>query len=415
MLSFLKKLIRKTEPPQGEAVAVDMLESWLAQKLAAARQLAQQQLDAKRPAMREQLGAIASSIAALQHAQLMNPNIPERAKQVMGGNRDAFVRGIEQFVHSLTIPELDGVPAFQQQFRESLQSTLLAVNRPFQVLQEFFSHEAKDVLNRIHEFERQVLELGACRAPIDSLNAVGLAIDALVVARLRKNQAREQSHVARSDLACAEKELAETQSRIRALESSPEHQLLMDLKAKLEQNTVAKRQLRAGISEQFSALEPALKKYEHMTLHHQQLIRDYLANPVETLARDRDLVILHILRAMRKEVEADRIDLKDRRKEKVIAMMDALTPEALSGFLKQYGALTQLQERLIAEADKLDVLHRLAGERKQAESLIAQKADAERRQREAEVSAASDFSSEKTAIVAVAQERLGVALQIVEK
>lgn len=414
MFSFLKKLVKKQDGSAvTEDVPVEQLEPWLASKIASQRAEAQPHFDATIPLLREQLGAIASGVAALQNAALMNPNIPERAKQVMEGNREAFIRGIEQFAHNVKLPTtLDDVPAFHQSFRESLQATLLSLNRPFQVLQEFFAHEAKEILNKVHELEQHVLSLGRHQASLDGLHALGRAIDTLVVAKLRKQQAGEKLKLAISDKTHCEREIIQAQSRISALESGPEHQLLMDLKRNISQNTEAMKQLRATMTEHFSALEPALKKYEHVTLHNQQLIRDYLANPIETLARDRGFVILQVIRSMRKEIEADKIDLKDRKKEKVLETMNVFAPELLSSFLKNYGALKQKQDQLIADADKLPILHQLAQQRKELQQHQERKFTLEQQHRDAEQSIGATLEPEIASVTALAQERLGIALRI---
>jgi hypothetical protein len=375
MFSFLKRL-RKAEQAPLQTVSIAELPKWLEAKIEQQKHAAHQAFEAQLPALREQVGMLGSSIAALQAAELMNPNIPERAKQVMDGNRSAFIRPLEQFIHELTLPaSLDDVPRFQQQVMTAIQLLLPSLNRPFQVLQEFFSNESKDVINGLHLVEKTTLAMAQLRAThqLDALEDARQALVEFNAGQTREQNAKEALANAQRDAQMLDKDIARMQTEIGALEQGHEHQLLLDVKNKLQKTTSALKDVRAKMSEQFSAIEPALKKYERVSLHNPQLIRDYLANPIETLARDRDLVILHVLASMRREVMSESIDLKDRKKEKVLAAMDTLSRETLSEFLKQYSALLQQQNALVSQADQMPVLHKLAFVRKQLQSMQEQK------------------------------------------
>jgi len=410
MFNFLKRLV-KPQVPETQSITIDELPSWLAQQRQARTDAAHKDFETTVTQLREQLGLLGTSISALRSAELLNPNIPERAKQVMEGNREAFLRAVEQ-LYDLRLPlAMDDVPRFQDEFKTTLHELLPAVSRPFQILQEFFANESKDVWNSVHLVEKQALALGNIGKThkLDALTALAAELDTRQKLMLQKTEAAQQILTAEETLTQLAKEHKRAQENILALEQSEDYKRLLAVKEKLQHATSSIKDLRAKLSEQFSALEPALKKYEHMTLHNRQLIRDYLQNPVETLARDRELAILQVIAAMRREVEADRIDLKDRRKEKVLAAMTRLDKDALNGFLKEYGTKLGEQNRLVAEADSLDVLHRISAARKHAQSIEEQRSRVEKTKSEAQLLASQEFSNDK--IAAVLKEHFSLELR----
>ena len=91
------------------------------------------------------------------------------------------------------------------------------------------------------------------------------------------------------------------------------------------------------------------------------------------------MTILHVINSMRKEVEGDRLDLKDKKKEKVLNAMNELNSETLNGFLKSYGNLTLRQTELIRHLDSMEIIHQLASSKKNIQSLNEERAEIQRR------------------------------------
>jgi hypothetical protein len=382
MFSFIKKLLGKSEPAAAavENVARADLARWVEARTQPLREQASRAFTEQSLQLREALDKLNDAVEALRNAQLINPNITEREKQFMAGNREAFIRAAEQFKASVVPPaNQEEVQLFAQTVHTAGRTLLETIPRQFQILQEFFAHEAKDVLKAAETVENQGKAMAqSYEQAFGGVATVRLAIDDLERA-LDARTAQELTAQSRRDqLRQVERELADAQRTLAALEQGTEYAILNQRKQELQTLTDRIKTLRASLSERFSSIEPALKKYEHMTLHNQDVIAGYLKEPVETLARDRDLTILRVIAAMRKELVADRIDLKDRKKEKVLAAMDELTPLLLNDFLKQYGATLRQQNELVRALDAMQVLHQLAAARKKVAALTDEKTRVER-------------------------------------
>lgn len=85
---------------------------------------------------------IMQAVEDLQKAELVNPNISEKEKHFMIGNRSAYIQKVSFFVHSF--PKLD-VDAFLGNGILALSELSKSVQRPYHILQEFFSQESKKV------------------------------------------------------------------------------------------------------------------------------------------------------------------------------------------------------------------------------------------------------------------------------
>jgi len=90
------------------------------------------------------------------------------------------------------------------------------------------------------------------------------------------------------------------------------------------------------ILQSFSVLERALRKYSHIAFEHEEIVLDYLKQPLETLANDKNFVILEIFKNLDKLLQEDKLQIDDRKKEKSLEEIKKLSKEFLEQFLKKY-------------------------------------------------------------------------------
>ncbi|MBI4145112.1 hypothetical protein HY493_02795 [Candidatus Woesearchaeota archaeon] len=378
-MGFFQRLFGAKPAAQVESVPLAGLRDWYLSKRKDLYETAQHDLDRSAPELRAAIDELGKGIDALRSAGLLNPKIQERERHFLDGNRDQFLKAAERFLRSITPPATpEELPSFDQHVQQRVKQFSEDIQRAFQILQNFLANETKELVRQVDAIAKHATALRGIRRRLDGLDALGTAIDDL--SRAISDQQRD-SEETRSREERGERlrtELKQAQDAVSSIESSPEHKELVRLKSQTQDVANKLKTFRQGMLEQFSAIEPALKKYERMTMHH-QLVKDYLANPIETLARDRGLQLLHILVAMRKEVVADRIELKDKKKEKVLTAMDAFNSATLSAFLKDYGNLTQTQIKLLGQADLLPVLHDLAAAKERVQRVTRDLSETEQK------------------------------------
>ena len=133
----------------------------------------------------------------------------------------------------------------------------------------------------------------------------------------------------------------------KALETGEEFTSLKKDKGELEfvQSNIVKE--RNKIVDLFSGLESAFRKYQRISLD--KTIDSYAENSMLALMADEDLKIMGLLKGMRKSL--DSMDIKDKKREKVLANLDLITEEKLKDLVKEVKRLNS--DKKIVE-DRID-------------------------------------------------------------
>jgi hypothetical protein len=101
--------------------------------------------------------------------------------------------------------------------------------------------------------------------------------------------------------------------------------------------------IHASVRFPFTSIDAALKKYERIAIEDTKLITQYLNDPVIALQGDKERKILSIIQRVKASIEKGSLDFKDKKKEKMLAAIDAITEEQLGNFKSN---LEKVQEDL---------------------------------------------------------------------
>ena len=93
------------EEIKEEEVSVANLEEWFSSKAAAVFASAAEKIKESNQQIAITIGETKEKIKALEAAELRNPNIPERAKHFMQGNRENYIKQISMFLDNIQLVE----------------------------------------------------------------------------------------------------------------------------------------------------------------------------------------------------------------------------------------------------------------------------------------------------------------------
>jgi len=97
------------EKEEIEEIKLEELEPWIDSWSKKAFEDANLKLVSIRQRITEEKNKLLESIQNLEKAELKNPNIPERAKQIMEGNRKTYILKLNSLLEEINLPEkLDG-------------------------------------------------------------------------------------------------------------------------------------------------------------------------------------------------------------------------------------------------------------------------------------------------------------------
>ena len=353
MLNFLKKLF-KNEPEQTATILkVDELKEFFNTKSKSLTEELNVKIKDLKEKVAREVEKTRENLINLKKAELRNPNIPVRARQIMDGNRESYIRAVSKLINEVEIANsYDAIALFCLTFEQTLHQFAQSTAKAYQVLQEFFAHESREVALNIKEIDSLIKELGTLvRAnKLDGLRSLKDAIIELQndreyrITLVKKiNELNGEMDKARSLIS----NLTNIQEELHSSNEYTELLSLEEMRRKLIKNIEDEK---AKINHSFSVIGAALKKYSRITLKDSDLLDSYVLDPVPSLMRDEQLVIVGLLEGTAKSIHNASIDLKDKKRERILEELQQLDHAFLSGYRRNLKELVKkikdLDERI---------------------------------------------------------------------
>ena len=379
MFGFLKKLFSKEPEVPDEEVELANLYSWFDEKTKSNIESLNNELKEVGQRVNSEIKQAKQNLDVLNNAKLLNPNIPERAKHFMQGNRDAYSKKINSFLDRVHVPyTISDFSVFHSALQDELKELTQGTAKSFQILQEFFANESRKVMGNVGNISK---EINSFKQAFDT---AGLNILDETKKRISDFQIKLKLRSAlEKDLEARKKELEEHTEEIRKLREEIEllqkDRELNELKNKLKEARSKIEQTRERILSPFSVINTALRKFERITYRHRIIIQKYIDSPLDALLQDLHLSILKALHDMEMSIMNSRIDLKDKKREKTLEVMKLLTREYLGSFLTEYGQIKHEQDKIKKLIANLDVVVLLKEKKERTVKLENNRIDIERK------------------------------------
>ncbi|MEK6842242.1 MAG: hypothetical protein AABX84_00340, partial [Nanoarchaeota archaeon] len=276
----------------------------------------------------------------LENAKLQNPNIPFKAKQYMEGNRKAYIRTINSFLGHMEINNKDYfyLLDFVKLFDELISNLNKGTLRSYTILQEFFSNETGRIAQNLKNFDALFKELISVlnNKRMVAVNNAGEKIKSVKAKTKQKINLSIDFKGMEAAIKLANDEKNAIIEDIEKFNKSEQHTNFLKLNDEKKAKTSSFYNDENQILKSFSVLERPLRKYSHVAFEHEEIVLDYLKQPIETLVNDKNSAILEILENLKKALEEGKLQVDDRKKEKSIEEIKKLNKEFLEQFVKKY-------------------------------------------------------------------------------
>ena len=302
-------------------------------------------LDKKMEALNEQtvikISEIKAALENLEKAELLNEKIPERAKQIMEGNRKTYIRRIGYFLDNFALPEnVLAISDFSKRLSEDLDELGKDTHKNYYVLKEFLEHDAYAVAKRIKELETlmqntsQELE----KENIHSAQSVKKKLKQYEkdLESLEYMEKEKKEEAARLEELRLKQE--KVKKKLKELKESKDLERFNKLKERQEQNLEDIKKEENQFFQLFSQLERPLRKYKRGSLE-EDLINRYLDNHMGALKGDEEMKILEILDKLKQNVKG--LELKEKQEAKIAETIERLNKDFL---LERKAALERLEQ-----------------------------------------------------------------------
>lgn len=263
----------------------------------------------------------------LESEDLMNPNIHPKEKQMMEGNRENFLKRVRLFINTIQAPEsYMEINDYCKNFFDDLEALTKETQRNTFVLKEFFAESVKKISRKISQIEKLFIELRGMleKENIEKVSEIKEFFKGLEESKQQLTIAKEEKHYIEAELNLLEQEKEKILKKIHSLEASNDYKFFKGFLKEKEELAQKEADEKKEIYEIFAILDKSLKKYSKVSIG-EKIIADYLKNPVNALLNDKNLDILKVLAKVKKEVEKDTLDLKDKKKEKTLESIEKLT------------------------------------------------------------------------------------------
>ena len=347
-MKWLSNIFKK---PEKVNITLDQLPDWFKQetkgKLA---KIDEETADLKRE-IKQELKLIEEKTEKLQDLSLRNEKIDPKERQYMKGNRENYIRQIRYFLNE--VEDFDSDP---RQLCKDFESNLHDLNnssaRSYKILQHFFSNELQEIALHIKRIEVMIKIINRkVNAPeIEAIHKVKDIIKELF-RKLELDKKREieiEELKAEADTAQKQKEVVDKMlESIRKSEEDEEyHEGLEKIKKAKENEAKAM----SDLTNLFSPLEKALKKYQKLTIQNQDLIEMYISDLPRAVTSDFKWEIIMILQSVERYTTTNQLELTDDKRVKTLEQIKKITKEKLEDHKKRinYAKLekTGAEERL---------------------------------------------------------------------
>lgn len=323
--------------PAQVTVDVMQLDRWVEKQANLGFEKVKPEIEKHFIALAREKKRLLAELDKLRDAELHNPHISEREKQLMQGNRESYISQHRQFVNMTEFSDeltCEETSLFCKNFEELLVKLAKSSAKAHMVMGEFFAHHAT-MVNRIMKAMSEIVTkmqetLSEGNLNIEELDTVRKAVHEL---KSKKNMLTELGH----ELAILRKKLDNSnylkkklQKQIEQLKQTDDYLEFQEQDGKRNEHWHDLQQIEDEISALFSALDRPMRKFERVLAEGADLFARYIDDPMKALVSDEKLEILSILDRMRKSIEAGGLELKDKEKEKALQRIGQITKEKLS-------------------------------------------------------------------------------------
>ncbi len=210
---------------------------------------------------RNESGKTRDNLKKLEAGTLLNKAVEKRHLQIMEGNRNAYIRKIEQFLDAVaSIAPLDREGGHQaaECLRERLESLLKSTQKSYFVLQEFLANESRDIAGNLKAFDRLITELK------EILESHGKKLSRIETVRGQlagTDRQPEQEEGLRRSAQLADDSAAEAEQALDNFKRSKRYLELSRLRKRHEQLRLECGGLTDRLAQSLSVIERAMRKY----------------------------------------------------------------------------------------------------------------------------------------------------------
>jgi len=339
ILNFLKNLGNKKPEPIAEVEEISLqdlegkLENWSKARL----DNKQPELERLKAEIEKEKLVLQENLASLENAELKNKELPERAKQIMAGNKEIFLQKTSALIPKVSPPENPSeLLGFTKTFDKTMEEFSKSVAKSHNVTSEFLAKETGLISVNIKKIDELVKRIKTTieSSQIDKLVELKEKLKQTQQEINQKGQLQKEIESKNIELSSDKNKIRENENKIEQLKQEEEYKTFLALQIEKQQIEKTIDDDKNQLSSSFSEIEAGLKRYANLNKE-DKLAKGYLENSSVALNKDENLQVSQLIQKIKTYIKEGSIELNNKKKNKVLKGIDKLNEEYFKKFLTQ--------------------------------------------------------------------------------
>ncbi len=313
---------------------------------------------------RKTMNSLRADLDKLENANLQNPDIPMRHRQIMEGNRTAYSNKLSFFLQNIKLPtHIAEVEDFAKKFNEDANNLSKSTMKMYQILQEFLANESKAVATHLFSLTTAVDNMKKLHE--SSGFSIVVATEGLINDLLEK---RDDQKSLESTIEKKQNEAKEitvvietTKNNIEKLKKDPMYKDLQDLQVEKKSALTKLNNKGSEVVHLFATIEKALKKYVRISYEDEKILASYIDSPIKAVFQDPEFHIVDVLDKMKTAIEKNKIELDPKKKGKTLETIETINKIWLQRFFDDYIKLKKEYKDLNEKIENITIEAKIEG------------------------------------------------------
>ena len=297
--------------------------------------------------LQEKISELDNALTQLKIAKIkeLNPKIVN----VILDNRDAYIKHTKIFMETIKLPEelsFAKTKQFCHEFEQNLKEFTEKSTKSFHVTKNLIGDELENVAKKIRELEDYIKEIKLYlqEENVDQIIELKKQTEELLnTVQIKKNHQLEIDSL-NQQIVQLEFSQSKILEEINEISKTEDFEKLNQLKEDNQKLQSRIDELNSNALTLFLPLDKSLRKFNKMSP--EEIIQDYIDNPLKALKQDNDFKILNLLKQIEAALIDDQLDIKEEKKDKTLESIKTISEESLRNLLSEYNSLINEQQSI---------------------------------------------------------------------
>jgi hypothetical protein len=343
MLKYLKNLFGKEKEPQTVIVSEAELKGFLIEEKKIKAKALTKHSDECINAITEVIAQTKVLLLGLESAELHNKKITGQEMNFMVGNRKTYIKNTRDF-----LDRIEKIMAFDlpEEISDAISSAkkqvdILSKNniRPYSVMQHFFANESRIIGNKIKDIiiQYELLEKYFTDSGITQIDDVLRLVEEKEEKDNARKKLEDEINAKKEQITENISSLKKARAQLKKLEDSSDFSDFKRICLEKERIAAELKHLENELLAAFDPIDSALKKYSRVALDN-EIIESIIRSPVAAVSMESRKIVPMLVK-LYEAVSKETIELKDRKKDRVLSAINKLSQEYFDSFIKKHEAL----------------------------------------------------------------------------